>query len=354
MGLFLGVIILMVFTTGCAEDVEYIGGTRGGLPHGSGTLTYPGGTTYSGDFKEGKRHGKGIWMHQSGTTYSGEWKDDLYHGEGILEIPHHFTYEGEFVEGKKEGYGIQNWFEGKRYEGYWENDRMHGEGTMYYPDGSYYAGNWEQGLRSGQGTLVTADEEIVSGEWSGNEHIYIAAEMISLNREELTLKLGDDPYTLDFFIFPPEASSQQVEWASSDSEVVEVTGGLLTPRSPGRAVVTATAVAEELEAECRVVVVADQASGTTGARITSLSLEPATMTMRVGDEQKRFRVVVTPAGAATGNLIWSSSHENIAIISSSGIIRPIRPGRTTIIIRTPDNRLRATADLIVMGSLEVR
>ncbi len=361
-GLLLCALASLCLIPGCAEEatMEYVGDTKGGLPHGRGTLTYFEGPTYSGDFYEGKRHGKGIWMHQDGTTYDGEWKNDLYHGRGILEIPFHFSYEGEFVEGKKEGFGIQTWAEGNRYEGNWHDDQMHGQGIMYYADGSRYSGEWEYSQKSGRGAMVTAEDEIIRGEWEGNVHVAFPLENISLGLEEIILKQGDPTYELKLTTYPPNAELPDIEWASSDPNIVHVEEGMsneigrITAVSTGRAFVTAKTVVEEGEIQtwCWVEVVTPYTAETRGTTITSLRLEPASMTMRVGDEQKSFNVVVTPSGASTGNLRWGSSRENIAIVSSTGLIRPLRPGRTVITVLTPDGRVRATADLFVMGSLD--
>ncbi len=362
-GILLFAAALLSLTSGCAEEAttEYVGDTKDGLPHGRGTLTYFEGPTYSGEFFEGKRHGEGIWMHQDGATYDGEWKNDLYHGQGRLEIPYHFIYEGEFVEGKKEGFGIQTWADGNRYEGNWHDDHMHGQGIMYYADGSRYSGEWEYSQKSGRGAMVTAEDEVIRGDWEGNIHVSFPLQDISLGLEEIILRLGDPTYELKLTTYPPEAALPDIEWASSDPNIVHVEEGLsseigrITAVSTGRAFVTAKAEVEEEEIQtwCWVEVVTPYAAETRGTTVRSLRLEPSSLTMRVGDDPVKFSVVVTPSGAATGNLRWGSSRKDVAqIVDPSGLIRAVKPGRTVITAVTPDGRVRATADLFVMGSMD--
>ncbi len=78
--------------------------------------------TYRGDFKDGLPHGTGTWSYPEGGEYSGQWKNGLFHGQG--------TY---------------TWPDGKRYEGQWKEGFPHGEGTMYLNDGKKRSGTWSGG-----------------------------------------------------------------------------------------------------------------------------------------------------------------------------------------------------------------
>ncbi len=43
--------------------------------NGYGTITYPSGSTYTGEFRVGKFNGQGIATYADGVMYTGEWKD---------------------------------------------------------------------------------------------------------------------------------------------------------------------------------------------------------------------------------------------------------------------------------------
>jgi len=42
-------------------------------------MTWPDGTTYSGDFADGKANGFGVKAYADGSIYEGEWKADMRH-----------------------------------------------------------------------------------------------------------------------------------------------------------------------------------------------------------------------------------------------------------------------------------
>lgn len=69
------------------------------------------------------------------------------------------------------------------------------------------------------------------------------------------LTMTKEGYQLKATIWPENATSKAVQWESSDPEVVTVDGnGNLVPMKPGQAVVTATAKANGIRAQCTVYV----------------------------------------------------------------------------------------------------
>ncbi|WP_017754116.1 Ig-like domain-containing protein [Calidifontibacillus oryziterrae] len=61
---------------------------------------------------------------------------------------------------------------------------------------------------------------------------------VSLSESALTLTLGKEPRTLIATITPKNASTQDVKWESSDSNVATVQNGIVTPVGKGTAVIT--------------------------------------------------------------------------------------------------------------------
>jgi len=101
---------------------EYSGACRAGKRHGSGTQTFPDGSTYDGGWYMDRYHGRGIETHADGTQYVGRWKRGQLHG--IVDI-----YPADGKGRRHHGY----WIMGKRrsYLSYRRHERTGGDhGTM--------------------------------------------------------------------------------------------------------------------------------------------------------------------------------------------------------------------------------
>ena len=343
------IIAAALIIVSCASEAEYTGETKDGLPHGWGTLIYPNGTSYVGEFKEGIREGKGTWKHQNGAIYIGTWKNDRYHGQGILIIPGMLTYEGEWVEGLREGYGIQTWENNERYEGSWENDRRHGHGKMYYADGSSYEGQWDQGLRSEEGVLGAAGDDRITVEQPDDQISYIPIERITLSDDNLVFNLGGDSISLEASIFPDNATDRQIAWSSSNTAVAIVNNGIVTPVSAGSAVITATAIAEELLAECRVTV---RAGPSTSIAVTQFYMNQMSLLLRIGGMPEQLSVTIRPDQASNTTVFWSSSDPEVAAVSPTGLVTARQVGETTITVQIPGGRFSDTVTVVVIPPLE--
>ena len=59
--------------------MAYSGTWANNVPHGSGSITYTGGT-YSGGIEFGQKHGIGIVKLADGRLIEGGWCRGLYHG----------------------------------------------------------------------------------------------------------------------------------------------------------------------------------------------------------------------------------------------------------------------------------
>ena len=77
---------------------------------------------------------------------------------------------------------------------------------------------------------------------------------------------------------------------------------------------------------------------------TALSL-PAGMTVKPG-ETMLLTPTVTPEGASTANLEWSSSDETIATVSE-GVVTGVKPGNVQITVKTKDGSVSATCEVKV-------
>ncbi len=89
-------------------------------------------------------------------------------------------------------------------------------------------------------------------------------EGIQLNKERLTLRAGGATGLLIANILPADATNKKVIWSSSNPELAEVnTNGVITPKSPGKAVITATTEYGGFTAQCSLFILPTQISSIT-------------------------------------------------------------------------------------------
>ena len=78
---------------------------------------------------------------------------------------------------------------------------------------------------------------------------------------------------------------------------------------------------------------------------TSAKLTPNPLTVTAG-KTKKFDISYSPDGATAKSVTWGSSNENIATVTSTGIVTGISAGKA-VITATTDNGIQTKADVIV-------
>jgi len=129
----------------------YVGGLRGGLRHGKGTLSTLQGDVWHSSFKQGLAEGAAVIDYSNGDRYEGQVSRGRLSGKGLLTRSSE-VYSGEWAEGLRDGEGRVSWapeidatlpprwFEGGparrgvvylgHYEGKWRQDTMDGPGRL--------------------------------------------------------------------------------------------------------------------------------------------------------------------------------------------------------------------------------
>jgi hypothetical protein len=118
----------------------YKGDFKRGVPHGTGTVTYPGdGVNYTGQFKNGLFDGRGTISGRDRITFTGQFKNNKPHGRGVIRDKNNkVIYEGEMEEGTRHGAGVSyNPADGLQYHGFFVRDRKHGDGVIKLENGSW-------------------------------------------------------------------------------------------------------------------------------------------------------------------------------------------------------------------------
>lgn len=128
-------------------------------------------------------------------------------------------------------------------------------------------------------------------------------------------------------------------WTSSNEDVVTVNSkGKVTAVGTGVATITLDPIIAE-PCFCNVRVRKLDAK--------TIELTPNPLTVVVG-KSKTLKPVYTPSGA-TASLTWISENERIATVSSTGVVKGISEGTTSIIAKT-DNGLSTKAKIEVVGA----
>ncbi len=152
-----------------------------------------------------------------------------------------------------------------------------------------------------------------------------------------TVSTGDK-VTLVPVITPSYADNQNVTWSSSDETVATVDPfGVVTGKSVGTAVITCTTLDGGYTAQCNVTVVIS-AQG--------VSLNSEKLTLSAG-YKFQFKATVTPTSATNKEVIWASSNESVAKISSTGLVTAVAGGKCYISATTVSGGFTAKCELTV-------
>lgn len=160
------------------------------------------------------------------------------------------------------------------------------------------------------------------------------ATSISLSETELTLNRTFSTRLIATIL--PSDASKEITWKSSNESVATVSDGTVRAVEAGKATITAT-TANGLKATCQVTVVIPDA--------VSIYVSKASYSIYPGGSYL-FTATVWPSGADQ-KVTWSTSDENIAVISEDGIARGLRPG-TVSVTATAANGVSQSVSLTVV------
>ncbi len=165
------------------------------------------------------------------------------------------------------------------------------------------------------------------------------ASSISLSETDATIYTGNT-LQLTATVLPSTTSNPSVTWSSSNTSVVTVSStGLVTAKSTGNAIITAkTSDGTNLSATCNI---------TVKRLATSISLNKSSATLYL-NETVQLTATVSPSNATDKSVLWSSSDNNVAAVTSTGWVTAIAPGNAVITATTTDgSNLSATCIITV-------
>jgi uncharacterized protein YjdB len=206
--------------------------------------------------------------------------------------------------------------------------------------------------RSSDETVATVNESgVVKAQSAGNTTITVTTSNgisvacvitvtqpvtgVTLNLAEATIEVGES-IALEATVSPDNATDKTLTWRSSDEAVATVNDlGVVKAQSAGNTTITVT-TSNGISASCVITVV---------RLVESLAIIPDYVTLKIGESMKLVAEIF-PSDADNPTLIWSSSDESIAIVSTSGLVASIGEGECEIYAETTDGSgLKATCHL---------
>ena len=165
---------------------------------------------------------------------------------------------------------------------------------------------------------------------------------ISMSETTVELKPGEK-HQLEATVLPQNASNAEVTWYSDKESVAKVSqSGLVSAVSTGEATIHVVTSDGGKMATCLVKV---------GTPVKGITLSISSKTLYVGDPSLDISATLTPANATDKSIEWSSSDPEVASIAPGAalhaVIKPLKPGKTTITATTKDGGFKADCEVTV-------
>lgn len=174
----------------------------------------------------------------------------------------------------------------------------------------------------------------------------IAATSITIEPLSANITAGDT-YEFSLSIAPENATYKTANWSSSDETIATVDeNGIVTGVAAGQAQITATTIdGTNLSATSVITVLPRKAS--------SISVAPDSVLLDIGGSL-RLTATIEPDNTGSTVLLWQSSDEDVAIVTSKGMVFAIGAGQTLITATTTDgSNLSDTCHVTVQVPFEL-
>lgn len=199
------------------------------------------------------------------------------------------------------------------------------------------------GLTKGQST-ITATLKTEKRTWKASVTVTVARAVtdIAVNETSLTLYDAADPLishltggaggrvlllrkgkqvAIRATLSPNDANNRRYTVASSDTDVVRVSGSTLTARGAGECIVTVASESNpEVSVDYRVIVITP---------VTGVTVTADTKTLFIGTTAQ-LTATVKPADASITGVKWESTNEQVAVVDEYGVVTGVGRGQATI------------------------
>lgn len=161
---------------------------------------------------------------------------------------------------------------------------------------------------------------------------------VTLDKTLINMEINQTA-TIYATISPITASNKAVTWVSSDTNIAAVSSsGVITAKSQGVAVITATTVNGGFTSSCVVQV--------QRIPVTGVVLDKSNITLDVG-KAIVLAATINPSNATNKSLVWSSNNNNIAKVDSNGVVTGKSQGTAQITVKTVDGNHTVSCTVVV-------
>lgn len=164
---------------------------------------------------------------------------------------------------------------------------------------------------------------------------------IRFDKENILFSEIGETALLRATVLPEDADNKNVRWESSNEKVATVENGIVTCKGYGTAEISATTEDGGFTAVCKVTAERKEILP------TSITLDKADVTMNVSETTK-LKADVWPTDADNKSVIWNSDNEDIAKVSSDGVVTAVKAGKTKVYATTQANNLKAECEITVL------
>ena len=192
-------------------------------------------------------------------------------------------------------------------------------------------------------TVITNDGEFrASCEVTVKKKV-IAVTGVKLSAASMTLREGDKG-TLTATVEPANATNKNVEWWTSDLDVVSVTStsggsnGYVEARGAGKATVTVKTEDGEFSASCEITVEKKEVP------VTGIALEQSSLLLPVGNTYA-LKAHVQPSNATDQDIKWGSSNGGVATVDQTGKVTAVAAGTVDILATLAGKFARCTVQV---------
>lgn len=170
------------------------------------------------------------------------------------------------------------------------------------------------------------------------EVVEVSVTSVTLNATSLSMTEGES-VALKAEVSPYNADNQNLTWASSNTDMVTVSDGVVTAVAEGFATVTVKTEDGGKTASCAVSVKPKVIT------VKYVNLDINAVTLYPGEE-RRLMVTLYPDDAVDKTVVWSSSDESVAIVED-GLITAVSSG--TAVVTATSNGKEASCKVTVVG-----
>lgn len=164
---------------------------------------------------------------------------------------------------------------------------------------------------------------------------------VKLDQDNISFSEINSSVQLTATVLPEDADNQKVLWKSSNIDVAAVANGIVTCKGYGTAVITATTEDGGFAATCNVTATKKEVLP------SAITLDKTDVTVKVGETLK-LKADVLPDDADDKGVVWYSYDNNIASVSSDGVVTGVKAGTTKVFSATHANNIKVGCDITVL------